>query len=118
MPHIKMIDFVIWPAFRELAVLLPFMQEHMEWLMDLSIHVQRRWTGDTLEEALWQDPLTAGTDLTDSAKVSVVFKERCDTGANGVQECMNRLENWSVGPTFRTYVPNADAYVRIREEDL
>ncbi|KAI1078666.1 hypothetical protein F5B20DRAFT_546857 [Whalleya microplaca] len=96
MPHINFIDFLIWPAFRELAVQIPAMQEHMGWLMDMSIYMQCRWAYRT-EEALYLNPLTGFTDLTDAAK-----------------ECMRTLQNWSVGPTFRTYVPNADAYVNIR----
>ena len=36
--------------------------------------------------------------------------------ANVSQEHMANLSNWSVGPTFRAYLPNADLYVSIRSD--
>ena len=33
-----------------------------------------------------------------------------------VQTSLRDLSNWSVGPSFRGYVSNADSYVRIRVE--
>lgn len=31
---------------------------------------------------------------------------------------MRNLTSWSLGPSFRQYVTNADSYVRIRAEDF
>ncbi|EDU49748.1 DUF3425 multi-domain protein [Pyrenophora tritici-repentis] len=98
MPHIKIVDFIVWPAFRELAVQIPAMQERMEWLMDMSINIQCDWSFST-GEALVANEETGQLDLCDKAK-----------------EAVRTLENWSVGPSFRGYVSNADSYVRIRTE--
>ncbi|EEU34276.1 uncharacterized protein NECHADRAFT_50387 [Fusarium vanettenii 77-13-4] len=67
-PHINMVDFAIWPAFRELVVQLPSMQEHMEWLIDLSNSIQCEWPYE-LDQALCKDEVTGGIDLVDLAKV-------------------------------------------------
>lgn len=68
MPHINMVDFAIWPAFRELVVQLPSMQEHMGWLIDLSNSVQCEWPYE-LDQALYKDETTGRVDLVDLAKV-------------------------------------------------
>jgi hypothetical protein len=98
MPHISIVDFVVWPAFRELAVQVPAMQERMEWLMDMSIHVKCNWSYTTWE-ALCQNQKTEQADLCDVAK-----------------DVVTDLANWSVGPSFRGYIGNADSYVRIRTD--
>ncbi|KAF1850324.1 uncharacterized protein K460DRAFT_382075 [Cucurbitaria berberidis CBS 394.84] len=99
MPHINLIDFVAWPAFRELAVQMPAMQERMEWLMDMSINLQCDWSFLT-EEACRTNEETGLMDLCPVAK-----------------ETVNDLLEWSLGPSFRGYVSNADSYVRIRTEE-
>ncbi|UPL02491.1 hypothetical protein LCI18_013425 [Fusarium solani-melongenae] len=99
-PHINMVDFVIWPGFRELVVQLPSMQEHMEWLIDLSNSIQCEWPYE-LDQALYKDEASGNIDLVDLAKQHVWT-----------------LGCWSVGPTFRSYLLNADNYVNIRVEDL
>ncbi|KIL94223.1 hypothetical protein FAVG1_02785 [Fusarium avenaceum] len=38
-PHISMADFVLWPAFRDLVVQLPQLQERMAWLADMSTFI-------------------------------------------------------------------------------
>jgi hypothetical protein len=98
MPHIPLVDFIVWPAFRELVVQIPAMQERMNWLLEMNLHVQCEW-GFTAGEALKKDEDTGRVDLTDEAK-----------------ETVRDLENWSVGPSFRGVVNNADSYVRIRTE--
>jgi len=100
MPHINFVDFVAWPAFRELVVQIPTMQERMEWLMDMSQTLHCDWSFPT-EEALSRDEETGLLDLCSVAK-----------------ETMRDLSNWSVAPSFRGYVSNADTYVRIRTEGL
>jgi hypothetical protein len=98
MPHIDIVDFVIWPAFRELAVQIPAMQERMEWLMDMSNNLQCDWWLSP-DEALCKHEETGQVDLCPAAK-----------------EAVRTLSNWSVRPSFRGYVSNADSYVRIRTE--
>ena len=39
-------------------------------------------------------------------------------GADVLQNSLRDLSNWSVGPSFRGYVSNADSYVRIRVEEF
>ncbi|KAJ4985633.1 bZIP transcription factor [Stagonosporopsis vannaccii] len=95
-PHIPVLDFVIWPKLREFAVSTPLMQEKLDWLIDLSTHIQCQWPF-TLEKATCKDKETGHTSLTDQA-----------------QECIATLSNWSLAPSFRAYVPNADLYVLIR----
>ncbi|KAI8931522.1 hypothetical protein NX059_011181 [Plenodomus lindquistii] len=100
MPHINIVDFVPWPAFRELVVQIPTMQERMEWLMDMSLTTRCDWQFPT-KEALAKDEETGLWDLCPMAK-----------------ETIRDLSNWSVAPSFRGYVSNADTYVRIRTEAL
>ncbi|KAH9876439.1 hypothetical protein J1614_003570 [Plenodomus biglobosus] len=100
MPHINIVDFVAWPAFRELVVQIPTMQERMEWLMDMCLTVQCDWSFST-KEALARNEETGLSDLCPAAK-----------------ETMRDLSSWSVAPSFRGYVSNADTYVRIRTEAL
>jgi len=68
MPHINFVDFVAWPAFRELVVQIPTMQERMEWLMDMSQTLHCDWSFPT-EEALSRDEETGLLDLCSVAKV-------------------------------------------------
>jgi hypothetical protein len=98
MPHINIVDFVVWPAIRDLVVQIPAMQERMEWLMDMSLNTQCDWSFAT-GEALSTHEETGQVDLCPAAK-----------------EALRTLSNWSVGPSFRGYVSNADSYVRIRTE--
>ena len=98
MPHINIVDFTVWPAFRELVVQIPAMQERMEWLMDMSLTIQCDWAF-AAGEALYKHEDTGQIDLCPAAK-----------------RALHNLSNWSVGPSFRGYVSNADSYVRIRTE--
>ncbi|CAN9100212.1 unnamed protein product [Alternaria alternata] len=98
MPHINIVDFIVWPAFRELVVQIPAMQERMEWMMDLSLNLHCDWSL-AMGEALCTSEETGQVDLCDAAR-----------------DVARDLGNWSVGPSFRGYVSNADSYVRIRTE--
>ncbi|KAF2027123.1 hypothetical protein EK21DRAFT_72682 [Setomelanomma holmii] len=99
MPHINMLDFIAWPAFREFAVQVPRMQERMDWMMDMSLTINCDWSFRN-DEAFRRDEETGLLDLCLVAKTA-----------------MRDLSSWSVGPTFRAHVSNADSYVRIRTED-
>lgn len=100
MPHINTLDYIPWPAFRELAVQIPAMQQRMEWLIDMSNTMCCDWSSST-QEPLQRDEETGLIDVCVSAK-----------------DALRDLSNWSVGPTFRGYVSNADSYVRIRVEEF
>ncbi|EGU80596.1 hypothetical protein FOXB_08880 [Fusarium oxysporum f. sp. conglutinans Fo5176] len=95
-PHISMADFVLWPAFRDLVVQFPQLQERMAWLADMSMYIRCEWPY-ALEDALKPDPANGTIDLVDLAK-----------------EHIWNLGYWSVGPSFRKFVMNADAYLQIR----
>ncbi|KAH8622001.1 hypothetical protein IG631_23396 [Alternaria alternata] len=88
----------VWPAFRELVVQIPAMQERMEWFMDMSINIECDWPYATWE-ALGRNEETGQVDLCDAAR-----------------EVVRDLGTWTVGSSFREYFGNADSYVRIREE--
>jgi len=98
MPHINIVDFIVWPAFRELVTQIPAMQERMEWLMDMSLNIQCDWSFAT-DQALCSNEETGQVDLCDAAR-----------------DVVRELASWSLGPSFRGYVSNADSYVRIRTE--
>jgi hypothetical protein len=98
-PHISMADFVLWPGFRELVVQLPQLQERMEWLADMSLFIKCDWPYP-LEQALHRNPISGDIDLVDLAKQHVWT-----------------LGCWSVGPSFRRFVPHADSYLLVRPEE-
>ena len=138
MPHINTLDYIPWPAFRELAVQIPAMQQRMEWLIDMSNTMCCDWSS-AAQEPLQRDEETGLIDVCVSAKVRV--KLNCVRGRRDAhrdsrdpitipphaqkkwllttsQDALRDLSNWSVGPTFRGYVSNADSYVRIRVEEF
>lgn len=81
MPHINMLDYVPWPAFRELAVQIPAMQERMEWLMDMSNTLRCDWslpTGDPIHRV----EETGLTDLRPSARVCHLYRYLCESIAS------------------------------------
>ncbi|KAF5002746.1 hypothetical protein FGRMN_143 [Fusarium graminum] len=90
-PHISMADFVLWPDFRNLVVQLPQLQERMAWLADMSASIRCEWPYD-LEQALRRDPVSG-------------------------EQHVWTLGYWSVGPSFRTFVSNADSYLQVRPEE-
>lgn len=97
MPHMHFLDFLIWPTMRDFAVQLPTLQEYTDWMADLCDNIQCHWPFP-LEDATFDNARVGKYDLTDLAKDSVLS-----------------LPSWSVGPTFRDHLPNADMYVKIRE---
>jgi hypothetical protein len=68
MPHIHMLDFVLWPAFREHAVEILEMQEHMEYLLDMCKTLRCDWYF-AQAEAFQRNEETGMLDLCDLAKV-------------------------------------------------
>jgi hypothetical protein len=61
MPHINVLDYVIWPAFREFAVQIPEMQEYMKYMLDMSINIRCDWYF-AKEEALCRNEETGMLD--------------------------------------------------------
>ncbi|KAF5544679.1 major facilitator superfamily transporter [Fusarium phyllophilum] len=70
-PHISMADFVLWPAFRDLVVQFPQLQERMAWLADMSMYIRCEWPY-ALEDALKPDPINGTVDLVDLAKIAQI----------------------------------------------
>jgi hypothetical protein len=68
MPHIKMLDFVAWPAFREFVVSVPAMSEKMEWIIDMSISIRSDWHSSD-NDTFQRDEQTGFLDLCPAAKV-------------------------------------------------
>jgi hypothetical protein len=68
MPHINILDYIAWPAFREYAVQIPSMQHGMMWLMDMSLTLRCDWQSIT-DLALCQNEETELWDLCHAAKV-------------------------------------------------
>jgi hypothetical protein len=68
MPHINILDFIIWPAFREFGVQVPELQERMGWMMDMSNNLRCDWYFGN-DEAFAKNEETGLLDLCDLAKV-------------------------------------------------
>ena len=85
MPHISILDFIPWPAFRELAVQLPAMQERMMWLINMMTTIRCDWS-HTTEESLCQNKETGLVDLCSLGKVIIFLyqdgKIALDRGQN------------------------------------
>lgn len=69
MPHTSILDFIIWPAFREYAVQVLDFQEQMDWMLEMSKQLKCDWRF-SVDEALKTDEETGMLDLCDVAKVS------------------------------------------------
>lgn len=99
-PHAQAWDFLVWPAFRSLLAERPDLGfVNLSWALDMSLSIAFNWP-KSVEEGLCRSPITGQLDLSPDAKE--LFKD---------------LTAWSVGPSFRQHVLNADAYVRIKYED-
>ncbi|KAF5716155.1 nitrogen assimilation transcription factor nit-4 [Fusarium mundagurra] len=83
-PHISMADFVLWPAFRDLVVQFPQLQERMAWLADMSLYIRCEWPY-ALEDALKTDPVDGTVDLVDLAKLSIWPTPPCEQQGNFIR---------------------------------
>lgn len=72
----------------------------------MSAHLQRYVSITELYAVLFRSHYH---DLVDHRQVN---------NADALQVSLRDLSNWSVGPSFRGYVSNADSYVRIRVEEF
>lgn len=75
MPHTSILDYVIWPAFREYVVEIPEMHEHMEYMLDMANTIRCDWFLAS-EEALVKVDETGMLDLCELAKVSITRPPR------------------------------------------
>ncbi|KAF4493718.1 aflatoxin efflux pump AFLT [Fusarium agapanthi] len=83
-PHISMADFVLWPAFRDLVVQCPQLQERMAWLADMSMYIRCEWPY-ALEDALKPDSVNGTVDLVDLAKLSIWPTPPCMRQSNFIR---------------------------------
>ncbi|VTT76738.1 unnamed protein product, partial [Fusarium fujikuroi] len=60
-------DFILWPAFRDLVVQFPQLQERMAWLADMSMNIRCEWPY-ALKDAVKTDPVDGTVDLVGLAK--------------------------------------------------
>ncbi|CAN9297000.1 unnamed protein product [Alternaria alternata] len=95
---VKKKDFLVWPKLRDIAVQSTALQENMDWMVEQTATVCCHWP-HTIKEALHKDEVTAQQALTIAAKTHIFD-----------------LANWSVGPSLRAHLSNADMYVTIRPQ--
>ncbi|KAL1296874.1 hypothetical protein AAFC00_004489 [Neodothiora populina] len=96
-PHPMLYDFMTWPGLRDIATKDPGLQSRSRWLLELARTITCHW--DQAEsELLCINPATSEIDLSLAAKENV-----------------DRDDRWSVGPTIRYYLKDADMHVRIRK---
>lgn len=97
-PHAEYIDFQIWPALRDALITMPWLWKYPDWSQEMMRTISTEWPL-TLEESIYMEGSTSEVHLNPL-----------------LIEYVQRLENWSVGPGIRQYIPNADAYVPVRYE--
>ncbi|CAN9426368.1 unnamed protein product, partial [Alternaria alternata] len=66
-PHMHLLDFLVWPKLRDIAVQSTALQENMEWMVEQTATVCCHWP-HTIEEALHKDEVTGREALTIAAK--------------------------------------------------
>lgn len=78
-----------------------------------------------ISEIVCSNKTTGQPDFTDYAKVGVSILRNTrytplavvDTYKDCEQACVADLDNWTIGPVFRRYLPNMDQLVNIRLND-
>lgn len=96
MPHTRAIDFFIWPGFRDYACRVQELFERPEWLLDMSLNISVFWPHD-LDDALSPSEVDGELELSPKAMLAA-----------------SSLESWSVKPSFRKYLIDADRYIKIK----
>lgn len=88
-------DFIVWPLFREAVVQKVDMQKNSQWVRELSKTTSCNWP-HTVQEAL-----TRRRD----GRIELTRK---------AIEHAAVMDNWTVGPKFRAFMPNVDLFVRVK----
>ncbi|KAM6537977.1 hypothetical protein FALCPG4_003870 [Fusarium falciforme] len=96
-PHIDMIDCIIWPYFRDYVIQRPEMQHGgLQWLAACTAGVKASWAG-TVEDALCVDEATGKRKLNAEAEAT-----------------LRNLNNWSLAASYRAFMPGIDGNIPIR----
>lgn len=96
-PHIDMVDCIIWPYFRDYVIQRPEMQHGgLQWLAACTAGVKVSWAG-TVEDALCIDEATGKRKLNAEAETA-----------------LRDLNNWSLAASYRAFMPGIDGNIPIR----
>ncbi|KAJ3471826.1 hypothetical protein MRS44_001925 [Fusarium solani] len=96
-PHIDMIDCIIWPYFRDYVIQRPEMQHGgLQWLAACTAGVKASWAG-TVDDALCVDEATGKRKLNAEAEAT-----------------LRDLNNWSLAASYRAFMPGIDGNIPIR----
>ncbi|KAK8205644.1 hypothetical protein M8818_004821 [Zalaria obscura] len=99
-PHPMVMDFLVWPKIRELR---GEALRDLGWLLQVCMTMTVNWPeerGGGLKGAVCIDGQSGELDLNPIAK-----------------DRLYNLENWSVAPSVRRYLPNADEMLKVRAEE-
>jgi hypothetical protein len=96
MPHCLPIDFFAWPGFRDYVTRVPEMFDNPSWIVDMSVNIACDCPMK-VEDMLVPSPIDGELDLSPEAL-----------------DCASEVSNWSVSPSFRQFLINADKYMRVR----
>lgn len=112
-PHIDMIDCIIWPYHRDYVIQRPEMQHGgLQWLAACTAGVKTCWAG-TIEDALCVDEATGKRRLNAKAEVcslEYLTRNKTDQG----QATLRDLNNWSLAASYRVFMPGIDGNIPIR----
>ncbi|KAF4977197.1 hypothetical protein FZEAL_6225 [Fusarium zealandicum] len=96
-PHIDMLDCVVWPYFRDYYIQHPEMQHgDLRWVEASASGIRTRWE-KSIEEALYVDEATGKQRLTAEAEARI-----------------RDLNNWSLAASYRAFMPGIDGKIPIR----
>ncbi|KAK8090760.1 hypothetical protein PG994_000265 [Apiospora phragmitis] len=100
-PHVEIVDLVAYPKLRDAVISRPSAQAHPDlvWLMDAYRGCRCSFAME-FPEIVCYNKTTGQPDFTDHAKA-----------------CVADLDNWTIGPVFRRYLPNMDQLVDIGLDD-
>ncbi|KAK7997230.1 Proteasome A-type and B-type [Apiospora arundinis] len=100
-PHVEIVDSIAYPKLRDAITSRPSMQAHpnLVWLMDAYRGCRCSFAME-FSDIVCYNKKTGQPDFTDHAKA-----------------CVANLDNWTIGPVFRRYLPNMDQLVNIRLDD-
>lgn len=121
MPHVELVDFLLWPLLRETITSNPdTLQRDWRWLEDMSRTIDCDWFIN-VDLALENDSVTGEIYLVDSAKVRLHFLSYYHTCVAFMQDysnihykaCAEDLDSWSVGSSVQRYI-DVNSIVKVR----